>query len=310
MIFELTLLGTNGAVPSPRRHASGQFLRTETEDFLIDCSEGTQIRLLEAGHGLGRCRHILISHLHGDHYFGLPGLITSLSLNRRPHPLTIHSPPGLRDRLAPLLELDKHRPPYPLEFREHSPTQRELIFTTRDCEVYTFPLRHRIPTNGYLIAEKERPRNILPEAIERYGIDYRLIPGIKNGEDLTLADGTVIPSTSITSSPAPRRQMAYCSDTIYFPELADYVRGVDLLYMESTFLHDRAEEARRKQHATAHEAALVAGAAGAGVVVLGHCSSSYAEVEPFEEEAQKTFPNAHAGRDLWRYSVPYQRAKK
>lgn len=261
--------------------------------------------MLRAGLSLGRCRHVLISHLHGDHYFGLPGLLTSQSLQGRKQPLTLHGPPGLRARLAPLLELDDYRPPYALHFREVAVDQPTLLLRTRRCELYAFPLRHRVPCHGYRIAERERPRNIDPAAIERYGIDYPLIPGIKNGDDLRLPDGTVIANATLTTAPAPRRQYAYCSDTEYFPELADYVRGVDLLYHEATFLHDRAEEARRKGHATARQAALVAEAAGAKQLIMGHFSARYDRLADFEAEARAVFPASSAARDLWQYSVPY-----
>ncbi len=307
MRFELTILGSNAAVPSPERGSSAQFLRTETEDFLIDCGEGTQVSLLRFGFGLNRCAHILISHLHGDHYFGLPGLITSLSLTGRKKPLTIHSPPGLRDRLSPMLELDRYAPPYPLEFREFTATEKTLLFSTKKTEVYTFPLQHRVPCNGYQIAERERPRNILADQIEAYDIPYQLIPGIKAGDDLTLEDGTVIPNADLTIAPAPRRTYAYCSDTLYFPKLADYVRGTDLLYHEATFLHEMVEDAHKKGHATATEAARVARDAGAKTLLMGHFSARYDRLEDFEREARVLFPESHAVRDGWRYAVALSR---
>ena len=305
MRFELIVLGTNGAVPSARRGASANLLRLEAEDFLIDCGEGTQIQLLRAGQSISRVEHIFISHLHGDHYFGLPGLITSQSLLRRTRPLTIHSPPGLRDRLAPLLELDRYSPPYPLTFRELAATELTPVLETKTAEVFAFPLRHRIRCNGYLIRERKRPANIISARIGELNIPYQQIPAIKAGADFTAADGRVIPNAELVVPAAAPRCYAYCSDTIYFPELASYVQGIDLLYHEATFTHDRAEEARQKGHSTALEAARTGADAGVGVLVMGHFSSSYDRVDGFEAEARTLLPESYAAADLSRYVVPY-----
>lgn len=307
MRFEVTVLGSNGAVPSPHRHASGHFLSTEGTDVLIDCSEGTQLQLQAAGLSMGRVELILITHLHGDHYFGLPGLITSLSLQGRSAPLRIISPPGLRQKLTPLLELDRWRLPFPLTFEEYRVTDPGPLTTTGDLEVVSFPLRHRIPTNGYLIRERERAPNILKDKLITYDIPYQSIPAIKAGGDFTTRQGKVVPHRELVAPVSPPRSYAYCSDTVYFPELADYVRGVDLLYHEATFLHDMAEEARRKGHATAREAAEVARAAAVGTLILGHFSARYRRVDEHEREARQVFANAYAARDLYRFSVPFAR---
>ena len=305
MKFELTVLGTNGAVPTARRGASANLLRLEAEDFLIDCGEGTQIQLLRAGASIARVEHIFVSHLHGDHYFGLPGLITSQSLLRRTRPLTIYSPPGLRDRLAPLLELDRYSPPYPLTFREFAATELSPVIETKTAEVFAFPLRHRITCNGYLIRERQRPANIISARIGELGIPYQQIPAIKAGADFTTADGRVVANAELTVPAAAPRSYAYCSDTIYFPELAGYIRGVDLLYHEATFTHDRAEEARKKGHSTALEAAWTGADAGAKMLVMGHFSSSYDRVDGFEAEARTLLAESYAADDLTRYVVPY-----
>ena len=308
MRFEVTVLGSNGAVPTPGRHASAHFFRSEQTDLLIDCGEGTQTRLQLAGFGFSRVSHVLITHLHGDHYFGLPGLLTSLALGGRASPLEIVSPPGLREKLAPLLELDRYRLPFSLTFREHAAVDFGPLLSLADVDVFSFPLEHRIATNGYLVREKTRPANMRKATIDRYGIPWQRIPAIKAGGDYRTEGGTVIPHADLTAPAAPPRSYAYCSDTIYLPRLAQWVRGVDLLYHESTFLHDMAEEARHKGHSTAREAALIADAAGVGRLILGHFSSRYRDVTDHECEARKVFPEAYAARDLYRYTVPYGRA--
>ncbi len=305
MRFDVTILGSNGAVPTAARHGSGHLLRSETRDVLIDCAEGTQLQLQAAGHGFGRVELILITHLHGDHYFGLPGLLTSLALNGRERPLRIISPAGLRAKLAPLLELDRWTLPFPLTFEAHEATEFGPLTTTGELDVFSFPLRHRLATNGYLIREKTRLPNILKTKIEEFRIPWPDIPGIKAGGDFITPEGRVVPHAELTTpAPAPR-SYAYCSDTVYFAELADYVRGVDLLYHEATFLDEMAEEARQKGHATARQAALTARAAGAGTLVLGHFSSRYAEVDGHEREARTIFPASFAARDLYRFAVPF-----
>ena len=305
MRFEVIILGSNGAVPTPERHASAHLLRSEATDLLIDCGEGTQLQLQAAGTGLGRTDTILITHLHGDHYFGLPGLITSLSLQGRITPLRIISPPGLRAKLSPLLELDRWRLPFPLTFEEHTATAFGSLTTSGELNIFSFPLRHRIPTNGYLIRERLREPNIRKEKIAQYGIPWRAIPDIKAGEDYLTAGGERIAHSELVAPAAPPRSYAYCSDTVYFPELADYVRGVDLLYHEATFLEDLADEAAHKGHSTARQAARVALHAGAKQLVLGHFSARYRDVVEHEREARQVFAATTAARDLYHFTVPY-----
>ncbi len=263
------------------------------------------MQLRAAGIGMGRVPLILITHLHGDHFFGLPGLITSLALSDRTTPLHIISPPGLRDKLAPLLELDRYRLPFVLTFAEHTAADFGPVATVGELDIFAFPLRHRIATNGYLIRERPRPANILKEKIVEYAIPYSDIPAIKAGGDFICPDGRIVPHAELTVPPPATRAYAYCSDTVSFPELSGYVAGVDLLYHESTFLHEMAEEARKKGHSTAREAAETAAAAGAGTLILGHFSSRYGNLEAFEREARAVFPRSHVARDLYRFAVPF-----
>lgn len=306
MKFELTLLGTAGGAPTAARNCSAAILRTEKTDILIDCAEGTQRQLLQAGIGMGRVSHILITHLHGDHYFGLAPLLSSLGMQGRVAPLAIISPLHLRPRLNALLELDKYDLPYELTFHTIHPDGLLQLPDVGDLEVFTFPLQHRIETNGYLLREKAREANIRKDAIERYGLPWQAIKAIKAGGGHILPNGTVIPHEElVTPAPAPR-SYAHCSDTVYFPELADYVRGVDLLYHEATFLEDMAEDAAKKGHSTARDAARTARNAGVGRLVMGHYSARYDHGSGHEAEARAIFPNSDAAEDFWRFAVPFQ----
>ena len=306
MRFDLTVLGSNGALPGARRYPSGHFLRTEVQDILIDCGEGTQMRLQQAGLGMGRVQRVLISHLHGDHYFGLPGLLTSLALQGRQAPLTIVSPPGLRIRIAPLLELDRYGLPFPVIFEERIAAELVLVHRDAHLELFAFPLRHRIATNGYLIREADRDPNLRKEALRRYDVPWQVMDDIKRGADYVTPEGVRIPHADLVAAAAPSRSYAYCSDTGYFPELADFVRGVDLLYHEATFTSEMETEAVERGHSTAAQAARIAQAAGAGRLLIGHFSARYPTVIGHEREARRIFPRSWAVRDLQRYAVPFR----
>lgn len=305
MRFELTLLGTSGGAPTVDRNCSAAFLRTSVTDVLIDCAENTQRQLLRAGFGMGKVTHILITHLHGDHYFGLAPLLSSLSMQGRTTPLCITSPLHLRPRLEALLELDRYDLKFPLEFRTVHPGGLVRLGDIGGLELSVFPLRHRIETNGYLLREKVREANIRKEAIERYALPWSAIRAIKAGADHVLADGKVIPNHELVSPAPPPRAYAHCSDTAYFPELANYVRGVDLLYHEATFLADMAADAEKKGHSTARDAARTALAAGVGQLVLGHYSTRYDRSSAHQAEARALFPNTFAADDLFSFQVPF-----
>ncbi|MFT4750639.1 MAG: ribonuclease Z [Neolewinella sp.] len=281
-------------------------LRTDTTDVLIDCAENTQRQLLKAGVGMGKVSHILITHLHGDHYFGLAPLLSSLSTQGRTSPLSITSPLHLRPRLEALLELDKYPLRYALNFHTVHPDGSFQLPNIGDLEVFAFPLQHRNETNGYLLREKKRETNIRKEAITAYDLPWPAIKAIKAGGSHTLPNGTLIPNTDLVTQPPLPRSYAHCSDTIYFPELAGYVDGVDLLYHEATFLKDMAEDAARKGHSTAEDAARTALAAGVGQLVLGHYSTRYESSAGHEAEARAVFPNTVAADDLYRFSVPFR----
>ncbi len=306
MRFDLRVLGTSGAVPAYGRFCSAQLLRTETADFLIDCGEGCQMRLQEYGGGQARIHHIFISHLHGDHFYGLPGLLTSWALNDRTEPLTLFSPAGLYRMLDALLDLDRRAFPFPIEFVTLHTTRSDLILETDHLSVHTLPLHHGLPTTGFLFRERPRPANIRPEKIAAYQIPYQAIPAIKAGGDFSLPDGRIVPHAELTRPAAPPRSYAYCSDTRYRPALVPLIQGVDLLYHETTFLHELVDQAEETLHSTALEAARIAAAAEVGRLIMGHYSSRYPRTEVFEQEARPVFPNAHAAADGSLYEVPFQ----
>jgi len=309
MNFELTLLGTNAAMPIPGRAPSAQTLSIRRQPYLIDCGEGTQLRLLECGVRHRRIRQIFISHLHGDHVFGLIGLLTTWQLGDRRKSLDIFAPPSLEEMIRVQLEASHTVLGYPVAFHEVATGRHERIFEDKRVEVFSLPLDHRIPTAGYLFREKPRPDNILPEQIRKYEIPVDLIPAIKAGADYTTTDGRRIAHAVLTKPAPPPRSYAYCSDTRYQPGLIPLLKGVDLLYHEATFLDEHAALADKTGHSTARQAAVLAQEAGVGQLVLGHFSARYSEVEAFAEEARRIFPNCIAGREGLRIEVPYEGRK-
>lgn len=298
------------------RNCSAQLLRTESASILIDCGEGAQSQILRAGESLASLDCILISHLHGDHYFGLPGLLTSLALLNRQKLLTIISPPGLRSRLSPLLEWDEYDWPFELNFLElpphlldyHSPPARlEVFFRIKDLEILPFPLQHRLPTSGYLIRERQRLPNLRPEQIERFAIPVKQLKGIKEGLDFRRSDGSIVPHAELVRPAVASRSFAYCSDTRYFPKVADYLQDVDLLYHEATFMQFFLDKAIATQHSTAEEAAKIAQLAKVKRLIIGHFSSRYPTVDALLAEARAIFPNTTAAIELQRHAVPLEK---
>ena len=287
--MRLTILGNSSGGPFHGRHYTAQVLQAEDHLFLIDCGEGTQMQLHRYRVRFDRCNHIFISHLHGDHVFGLLGLLTNWCLKKRTERLHLFSPPGLRDLVETVARVCRVNFPYPLEFHEVDASVPQKVFENRAVEVHTIPLRHRIETTGWLFREKARPRNILPEKIEAYAIPWALIPGIKDGADLYLPDGRVVPNAELTTDPPPPRAYAFCSDTAYSEAVAEAVRGVDLLYHEATFTEEHRAEADFSFHSTAAQAAEIARQAGVKRLILGHFSGRYSDAAQHLAEARAVF---------------------
>ncbi|WP_367390198.1 ribonuclease Z [Lewinella sp. LCG006] len=306
MDFKLTTLGTSAAGPIPGRWASGQYLKTGTTGLLIDCGEGLQIALQQHGLGWSSIDVILISHLHGDHIYGLPGLLTSWGLYQRNTPLTIIGPADLAPYLDAVFGYSHTRMPYPVHYIfVDANVDRTLVYEDECIEVYTLPLSHRIPTVGYLVQEKERPRTILGTAIKEYQIPYKEIPAIKSGADYQAASGEVIPNALLTHDPPPIRSFVYASDTRPNPDLLPYIKGVDILFHEATFLHELADQADLSGHSTARQAAEMARQAQVKQLIIGHFSPRYGDLRPLLAEAQSIFPNTALAKEGKVFEVPY-----
>jgi ribonuclease Z len=287
--FEVTTLGTGAALPARGRFPTAQLLNAGERLYLIDCGEGTQERLRQAGVNFSRIARVLISHLHGDHYLGLMGLISSMHLQGRTAELHVHGPADLQAVIDLQLKVSQTWLRYPLRFHAVEHRSGETLFTDEHITVIGLALRHRIPTTGFLFRELPQPRKLRPEKVT-------LIPhfrrnAVKEGEDLTLADGTVLPNASLTLPPPPPRSYAYCSDTAPAPELVPLLAGVDLLYHEATFTEDLAARAKETFHSTAMQAARIARDAGVGRLLLGHFSSRYKSNGILLIEALPIFPN-------------------
>ena len=310
MEFSLTVLGSSSALPTATRHPSAHVLNVNEKYYLIDCGEGTQMQLRKYRFRFQRIDHIFISHLHGDHYFGLVGLLTSMILLGRNKPLTILAPADLEALIESQLEgiPAKHRFEVcyiPLDF-----TQPQIIHEDKRVTVQSFPVQHRVPTCGFIFREQPRLRNVRKPALVAYEIPLLAIPGIKAGKDYITPDGEVIPNDQLTVDPPNPRSFAYSADTQYLPELADMLREVDLLYHEATFGDDLLERAQKTRHTTARQAASLAKAAGVKQLVLGHFSARYKTLEKLEQEAKEEFAEAQLAVEGTTYSVALETFKK
>ncbi len=302
MSLRLTILGCHSATPRSHGHTSSQYLEVNNEGFLIDCGEGSQAQLRKYKIKFSRIKRIFISHLHGDHFFGLIGLIATFGLLNRKSELHIHGPKGIKKIILMQLKLTGSWVAYPLHFHELEAMESELIFENDKVEVHTIPLSHRIYTNGFLFREKPLPRNLNMSAISKYPeieiCDYQ---NLKKGRDYKMDDGSIVPNADLTFDPPKILQYAYCSDTAYDEKIIPHIKGVDLLYHESTFLEDNKDLAEITKHATALEAATIASKADVKQLILGHYSSRYKDTTLFQEEAKIIFPNsvlAEAGKEF------------
>ena len=292
MSLRLTILGCHSATPRSLAHPSAQYLEINGEHLLIDCAEGTQMQLRKFGVKFSRIRHIFISHLHGDHFFGLIGLISTFSLLNRQNELHIYGPKGLKEIIQLQLKLSKSWIDYPLHFHELDSKESELIMENDKIEVRTIPLRHRIYTNGFLFREKPAPRKLNMEVISKHqDIEICDYQNLKDGKDFTDSHGKVLTNEELTTEPPSPLSYAYCSDTTYSESVAKLIMGTDLLYHESTFLEQHVELAETTRHSTAAQAAKIASMAKVKRLILGHFSSRYKDVNLFLQEAQKHFAN-------------------
>lgn len=308
MTFEFTPLGIGAAIPIAGRHTSAHIINIQDQIYLIDCGEGTQMQLERFGFRRSRIKQIFISHLHGDHVLGLIGLITSFSLLGRDKPLSIFGPVGIKNYIEQNLLFTHSYISFTLHVHELDPTKHQHIFKNETIDVYTIPLKHRVPCCGYLFREIQRPPRINSTKIEAYNIPGKAIRAIKmEGVDFVTEDGRTIPNSELTLPPYPSRAFAYCSDTAYSEAIIPIIKNVDLLYHESTYLERHLKQAEISSHSTAMQAASIAAQAGAKRLVLGHYSSRYLRVELLQEEAQTIFPNTVLGIEGRSYVVPLEK---
>ena len=299
----LTILGTGAGGPFQGRNYTAQVLQVENQYFLIDCGEGAQHQLYKYRVPYDRFMQIFISHLHGDHVFGLIGLLTSYCLKKRNTTLEIYSPPGLQELVEQTARLCGIIFPYPLKFIEVDASVSRQVFENKYVEVLTIPLQHRILCCGWLFREKPKPRNIRKEKIEEFDIPVRLIPGIKAGADLSLPDGRFITNEALTFPPRPLRVYAFCSDTAPSSRVAEIVRKVDLLYHEATFTSEHELEAAISFHTTAAQAAGIARQAEVKKLLLGHFSGRYANADQHLVEARGIFAESYAAEEGHVYGI-------
>lgn len=293
--FELTLLGTSSSQPAFGRFPTSQILRYHNDLYMIDCGEGTQIQLAQYKVKRNQIGVIFISHLHGDHIFGLPGVITSFLHYSRTAPLSIIGPTGIKKYVDTCLELSGSHLSFALEIVEMDATVKQVIYEDQHLKVNSLPLKHRLPTMGFVFEEKPRERKLRPDKIEEYQLSHLEMKRLKADLPVVRENGlTLLPDEVNYPKSSPRRY-AFLSDTIYDPSLVDAIKQVNVVYHETTYLCDMEKEAILRMHATTYQAATIARDAQAGMLITGHYSSRYKNVEPFEEECRTLFENTQLG---------------
>ncbi|MBQ2111898.1 MAG: ribonuclease Z [Bacteroidales bacterium] len=301
MNFTLNVLGTASALPTTERYPSAQVLDVRGRLFMIDCGEGAQMQMRKAGISFLKIEHICISHIHGDHIFGIFGLLSTMAMLGRTAPLNIYAPGSFKPVLQFFLTNFGEGFLYEVNMAELKMTAPELIYENRRTELLAFPLNHRVEAFGFIIREKMPQHNVYKEAIAKYNLSIAEIGTLKRGEDVVRKEGdetVVIPNSEAAYIPYAPRSYAYCSDTAPFPELADWVRGVTLLYHEATFPAEMSEMAAKTFHSTTLQAAQTALEAGVGRLLVGHYSSRFPSVDFFLDELRSIFPATDLARDM------------
>ena len=297
MSIAVTILGNSSAKPTATGHPSAQVVNVNEQYFLVDAGEGVQRQMARRGISALKLRAVFISHLHGDHMYGLFPLLSTLGLYGRRTPLRIYAPRPFGEMLECFLRLCETNLPYTPEWVEVDTTKHQIIFENDSTEVWSLPLRHRIPTAGYLFRQKEPALNVKKYAIERYGLSVKQIVDAKRGEDIVLESGEVLSNDAITYRPYSTLSYAYCSDTNYSARLARMVEGVDVLYHEATYAADMRKTAKERGHSTTEDAAKVAKMAGVGRLLIGHFSSRYKDLSLLLNEARAMFPATDIARE-------------
>ena len=301
--FEVNILGCGSALPTTRHFSSSQVVNIREKLFMIDCGEGAQLQLRRSKLKFTRLNHIFISHLHGDHCFGLMGLISTFGLLGRTATLHIYAHEELERLLQPQLDFFCKGMTYEVKFHHIDPTKAEMIYEDRSVSVTTIPLRHRIPSCGFLFQEKKTPNHIIRDMIDFYQIPVFELNRIKNGADYVCPDCTIVPNGRLTTPSASPRSYAYCSDTVYQRNILSQIKGVDLLFHEATFMHEDAARAKETFHTTTLQAAEIARDAEVKQLVIGHFSARYENEALLLEETQSLFPNTLLAKENLRITL-------
>ncbi|MCH7535267.1 MAG: ribonuclease Z [Bacteroidetes bacterium] len=303
MSFSVTILGSSSATPTSRRNPSAQVLNMDGKLFLIDCGEGTQIQLRRFRIRFQRIHHIFITHLHGDHYLGLMGLLQTMHLLGKTSVVNIYGPENLKPIILEQLALTDSFINYELVFNKVNFNQLECVYEDDKLTVESFPLDHRVNCAGYIFKEKKRDRKLIKKEAERYGLTIEDIVKVKKGESFITKEGKEIKSEDLTTPTRAPRSYAYCSDTAYKEDIVPIVKGVDLLYHEATFMNDMEDRAASTKHSTAMQAAKIARQAKVSKLVLGHFSARYKDLTPLLNEAQKVFENSILASDGMTFEI-------
>ncbi len=294
---KLTILGSGSATPTPERFQSSQLFEIRNKQFLIDCGEGAQNSMIRHCVRTARLNHIFISHLHGDHYFGLLGLMSTLGMMGRTADFEIHAQPDLERLLRQQIDYCLGDFPFKVIFHPFNPRKSEVIYDDRSLTVTSIPLKHSVPTAGFLFEEKNKPRHLRRDMAEAFGVPVSKYKEIVAGADYITPDGEVVPNSRLTTEPTKPKRFAYISDTAYCEKIVPLITGVDLLYHEATFLSEHEVRSRATLHSTAAQAATIAKMAQVGELVIGHYSARYRDASPVLEEARAIFPNTIAAAD-------------
>jgi len=307
MKFSFTSLGCSSALPTVNSYPSAHVLNVHERLFLIDCGEGCQMQMRRYGISILKIDHIFVSHIHGDHIFGIYGLLSTMSMLGRLADIFIYAPEGFAPVLKSFLKYFGDGFKYNVIHKIVNVKEKEVIFSARTFEVYAFPLNHRIDCYGYLFSEKDPKPNVFKDMIETYSLSLSEIAKLKNSEDVVRENGECLESKVLTYRPYKPRSFAYCSDTAPFAKLKEYVNGVDILYHEATFASNLAAMAAETMHSTAEDAARTALEANVKMLIIGHFSSRYRETDIFEEEAKKIFKNSHIAEQGMEFDIPLEK---
>lgn len=295
--FNINILGCGSALPTTRHLATSQIVDLRDKLYMIDCGEGTQVQMRRMRVRFGRLAHIFISHLHGDHCFGLPGLISTLGMLGRTGELVVHGPKEVETYLRPVMDLFCRGMEFEVRFNPVDTRSHSLVMEDRSLSVYSIPLKHRIPTCGYLFAEKPKEAHIIREMTDFYQVPVRCMKDIKQGQDYVTPEGEVIPNSRLTSPAAPPKRYAFCSDTAYNRSIIPIIEGADLLYHEATFAECDLARAKETFHSTARQAAEIARDAHVKRLVIGHYSARYEDLSELHREAEAVFPGTILGNE-------------